>query len=116
MLVTERGTELWLAPFVTSNWLKNGQTLSVSNAPTRFGPVSYQIESHLEEGFIRATILPPVRQAPSRIVLRLRNPGGSPIRSVRINGKQHSDFDKSAGLVRLKPSAQALDLEVSYPR
>ena len=43
MLVTERGDQLWLAPFITSNWLKDGQTLSVSNAPTRFGPVSYQI-------------------------------------------------------------------------
>ena len=50
MLVTERGDQLWLAPFITSNWLKDGQTLSVSNAPTRFGPVSYEIESHLAEG------------------------------------------------------------------
>jgi hypothetical protein len=114
MLLTERGEELWLAPFITSNWLKNGQTLTVSNAPTRFGPVSYAIQSHLAEGWIRATIQPPVRQAPSRIVLRLRNPDGSPIRSVRVNGKQHSDFDKSAGLVRLKPTRQALDLEVRF--
>jgi hypothetical protein len=116
MLVTERGDQLWLAPFVTSNWLKDGQKLSVSNAPTRFGPVSYQLESHLAEGYIRARILPPVRQAPNRIVLRLRSPEGSPIRSVRVNGKQHTDFDKTAGLVRLKPSAQALDLEVSFRR
>ena len=65
MLVTERGDQLWLAPFITSNWLKDGQTLTVSNAPTHFGPVSYQIESHLAEGYIRATIHPPVRQAPS---------------------------------------------------
>jgi len=116
MLVTERGDQLWLAPFITSNWLKDGQKLSVSNAPTRFGPVSYQIESHLAEGYIRARIIPPVRQAPSRIVLRLRNPEGSPIRSVRVNGKQHSDFDKTAGLVRLKGSAEALDLEVRFRR
>jgi hypothetical protein len=114
MLVTERGDQLWLAPFITSNWLKEGQKLSVSNAPTRFGPVSYQIESHLAEGYIRATIQPPMRQAPSRIVLRLRNPEGSPIRSVRLNGKQHSDFDKSAGLVRLKPAREPLRLEVFF--
>jgi hypothetical protein len=114
MLVTERGDQLWLAPFITSNWLKDGQTLSVSNAPTRFGPVSYQIESHLAEGYIRARILPPVRQAPSRIVLRLRNPEGSPIHSVRVNGKQHSDFDKVAGLVRLKPAGEVLRLEVFF--
>jgi len=114
MLVTERGDQLWLAPFITSNWLKDGQKLRVSNAPTRFGPVSYQIESHLAEGYIRATIQPPTRQPPSRIVLRLRNPEGSPIRSVRLNGKQHSDFDKSAGLVRLKPAREPLRLEVFF--
>jgi hypothetical protein len=47
-------------------------------------------------------------------VLRLRNPEGSPIRSVRLNGKQYSDFDKTAGLVRMKPTEQALGLEVFF--
>jgi hypothetical protein len=114
MLVTERGDQLWLAPFVTCNWLKEGQALSVSNAPTRFGPVSYRIESHLADGFIRATINPPTRQPPARIVLRLRNPDDSPIRSVRLNGKPHRDFDKASGLVRLKSAGQALNLEVRF--
>ena len=114
MLVTERGDQLWLAPFITSNWLKDGQRLTVSNAPTRFGPVSYQIESHLAEGYIRATIQPPVRQAPSRIVLRLRTPDGSQIRSVRVNGKRHSDFDKARDVLRLRPSRQTLNLEVYF--
>jgi hypothetical protein len=114
MLVTERGDQLWLAPFVTCNWLKDGQTLSVSNAPTRFGPVSYEIQSHLAEGVVRATIHPPVSKLPGGIVLRLRSPEGSPIRSVRVNGKPHSDFDKSAGLVRLKTIGAVLRLEVFF--
>ena len=114
MLVTERGDQLWLAPFITSNWLKDGQTLTVSNAPTRFGPVSYEIESHLTEGSIRATIHPPQRPAPSRIILRLRIPDGSLFRSVRLNGKPHNDFDKAKGLVRLIPAGQTLNLEVFY--
>ena len=37
MFVQERGSELWLAPFVTSNWLRDGQRVSVKNAPTLFG-------------------------------------------------------------------------------
>ena len=114
MLVTERGDQLWLAPFITSNWLQDGQRLTVSNAPTRFGPVSYQIESHLAEGYIRATIHPPVRQALGRIVLRLRTPEGSQIHSVRVNGKRHPDFDKARDLVRLRPSHQTLRLVVFF--
>jgi len=114
MLVTERGDQLWLAPFITCNWLKDGQALSVSNAPTRFGPVSYCIESHIAEGCILATVHPPVRETPSRILLRLRNPEDTQIRSVRVNGKQHHDFDRVTGLVRLKPSGQTLTLGVLY--
>jgi hypothetical protein len=114
MLVMERGDQLWLAPLITSNWLKDRQTLSVSNSPTRFGPASYQIESHLAAGYIRAAIQPPTRQPPNRIVVRLRNPEGSPIVSVRLNGKLLADFESQAGLVRVKPSGQPLLLEVRY--
>ena len=76
--------------------------------------MSYHIESHLAEGYIRATIHPPVRQTPSRIVLRLRTPDGSPIRSVRVNGKPHPDFDKARDVLRLRPSRQTLNLEVFF--
>jgi hypothetical protein len=31
-----------------------------------------------------------------------------------LNGKQHSDFDKTAGLVRLKPAREPLRLEVFF--
>jgi hypothetical protein len=68
----------------------------------------------MAEGYIRTTIHPPVRETPSQIVLRLRHPEGSPIRSVRVNGKQHRDFEKTTGLVRLKPSGQTLTLQVLY--
>jgi hypothetical protein len=53
---------------------------------------------------------------PNRIVLRLRHPEGSQIRSVRVNGKQHRDFDKAAGLVRLKAAGQTLTLQVLYAK
>jgi hypothetical protein len=114
MLVTERGDQLWLAPFITCNWLKDGQTLSVTSAPTRFGPVSYRLESHVAHGYVLATIHPPTRETPSRIALRLRHPEGGQIQSVQLNGKSHRDFDKATGLVRLKPAGQTLELKVFY--
>ncbi len=114
MLVTERGDQLWLAPFITCNWLKDGQTLSVTSAPTRFGPVSYRLESHVAQGYVLATIHPPTRETPSRIALRLRHPEGGQIQSVQLNGVSHRDFDKATGLVRLKPAWQTLELKVFY--
>ncbi len=114
MLVMERGSQLWLAPFITSNWLKDGQVLNVSNAPTRFGPVSYHLESRLAQGYIQATIRPPSRETPSCIVLRLRHPEDSPIRSVQVNGKPHRDFDQAKGLLRLRPDGRTVELRVLY--
>ena len=40
----ERGDELWLAPFVTNNWLKDGMTIAVRNAPTKFGKINYTLK------------------------------------------------------------------------
>jgi len=112
LLVTERGRELWLAPFTPAHWLADGQALTVRNAPTRFGPVSYTLRSRLADGWVHATIQPPEREAPHRIVLRLRTPDGSAIRSVRVNGRRHHDFAPAEGLVRLPPSRAPLDLEI----
>ena len=107
MLVQERGDELWLAPFMTSNWLGDGQRVSVENAPTFFGKVSYQIQSHANEGYIEATINPPIRQAPRSLVLRLRHPEGKPMRAVTVNGQPHADFDPREETIRMVPNGAA---------
>jgi hypothetical protein len=107
MLVQERGNELWLAPFVTSNWLHDGQRISVKNAPTVFGKVSYRIKSFESENYIEAVIDPPTRQAPKYLVLRLRHPEGKPIRSVMVNGAPHKDFDPQKETIRIVPNKSA---------
>jgi hypothetical protein len=93
MLVMERGDELWLAPFISNRWLASGREVSVRNAPTRFGKVGYQIKSHIERGYVEATISPPDRNPPARIAIRLRHPEGKPIQSVTLDGASHHGFD-----------------------
>jgi hypothetical protein len=107
MLVQERGDELWLAPFATSNWLGDGQRVAVENAPTFFGKVSYQIQSHATEGYIEATIHPPTRQAAADLVLRLRHPEGKLMRAVTVNGQPHTDFDPREETIRIVPDGAA---------
>jgi hypothetical protein len=114
MLLAERGDSLWLAPMLTTNWLANGKRLVVNQAPTRFGPVSYRLESSLSKGFVRASIQAPVRQPPREIVLRLPHPQGIPVYSVLLNGKLISDVDKAEGIVRLKPTEPQLEVQVWY--
>ncbi|HPD32129.1 MAG TPA: NPCBM/NEW2 domain-containing protein [Phycisphaerae bacterium] len=114
MLLTERGDELWLAPFVTDNWLKDGMTISVKNAPTFFGPVSYEIVSSVGSGHIDAVIDPPARTRPKAIVLRLRHPERKAIKSVSVDGRSHVDFDPNKETVRVVPADKAIRVEARY--
>jgi hypothetical protein len=103
---------LWLAPFVPSQWLKDGLTVGVSHAPTQFGEVSYSIRSHVSEGYIEARIDPPRRSPPQAIVLRLRHPSGRPIRAVTVNGQPHTDFDREC--IRLAPTDATIAVRAAY--
>ena len=114
MLLTERGDQLWLAPFVTGNWLRDGMTVGVKNAPSRFGLVSYKITSHVNKGYIEAVIDPPARQSPRRIVLRLRHPDGKRVKSVTVNGVPHADFDPARECITLEPSNKRLVIRAGY--
>jgi hypothetical protein len=105
MMAMEHGNELWLAPLITSNWLADGMSVAVTNAPTRFGRVSYRLTSHVRNAVIEAHIEPPARSAPKAIVLRLRHPDGKTLRAVTVNGTAHTDFDTKRETVRIVPDA-----------
>jgi hypothetical protein len=114
MLVTERGDELWLAPMVTNQWLKDGMKISVQNAPTCFGKVSYTITSSAVRGQIDAVIQPPDRTPPKRIVIRIRHPEGKPIQAVTVNGQRHKEFDAKKETVSIAPTAGSINVQVQY--
>jgi hypothetical protein len=114
MLLMERGEELWLAPLVTDQWLKNGMTVSVRDAPTRFGAISYRILSFADHGYIEAEIDPPTRSSPKEIVIRLRHPQGKRIRAVTVDGVAFTGFDTAKDIVRLKPAAETLHVKAEY--
>jgi hypothetical protein len=114
MLVLERGEELWLAPFVTDQWLKDGMRVSVHNAPTAFGPVSYELESHTAQDYITVRIEPPTRKAPAAIVVRLRHPDGKAPRAVSITPATEYTLIPEKDAVRLTPREHPLELRVQY--
>ena len=114
MFTMDRGDDLWLAPFATNNWLQNGMTVAVRNAPTRFGKVAFRITSHVDQGRIEAIICQSWHNAPKEIVLRLRHPEGQPMIAVEVDGKPYSDFDAQREIVRLKPSAGEIRVVAKY--
>ncbi len=114
MFVQERGNELWLAPFVTNNWLKDGLGLSVRNAPTFFGPVSFGITSHVAQGYIEATIDVPTRQKPGQIMIRLRHPEGKPIREVKITNTPEYSVDAAKECIRFIPEKNTVAIRAEF--
>ena len=114
LFVMERGENLWLAPFVSNHWLQDGMTVMVGNAPTRFGRVSYRIDSHTKDSYIESVIEPPARKTPAALVIRLRHPEGKEIQAVRVNGRVHHDYDAARECISIKPTAGIITVRAEY--
>ena len=102
MLVMEIGDALWLARATPRAWLEQGRKISVKNSPTYFGTLAYEIVSDADNGKITATVEVPSRKAPREVVLRFRHPKAAPIKSVTVNGKPRTDFNKDKETITLK--------------
>lgn len=114
MFLTERGDDLWLAPFVTNQWLKNGMRVSVRNAPSKFGTVSYSLRSSVASRKIDAVIELPNGFRGRRLVLRLRHPDGRRLHSVTVQGKPWRSFDAKNDTVTLRPESKRITVSARY--
>ena len=84
---------VWLTKGTPRSWLEEGKTIAVSNAPTRWGSLSFSLHSQLQTGTIEARVIALSMPPSVRIKLRLRVPDGRRIRSVSANGKPWDQFD-----------------------
>lgn len=114
MLVQERDNDLWLAPLLPADWLRDGAELDVRAAPTLFGPVSYHLASRDGARTIHAHILPPARTPPGRIVLRLRHPQGLSIHHLSASVQPPPTFDASRQTITLIPSREPIAFTVHF--
>ncbi len=71
-----RPDTLRLAFGTPKRWLEDGKVINVERAPTAFGPVSYEVESHLNNGRVVATIDLPSRNKADKVLFRARLPDG----------------------------------------
>jgi hypothetical protein len=83
LLVHERGDGLELAFATPRGWLEPGKRIAVTALPTRFGAVSYAIESQADA--VRVQVDVPSRPRPRTLKLRLRLPGGD--RLLDLSGR-----------------------------
>jgi hypothetical protein len=94
---------LWLGKATPRSWYEDGKSISVSAAPTRWGRVGYSTVSHLKQNYIEATVTLPRTRFAAETKLRLRAPGQRRMKSVRINGKGWTEFDREEETITIPP-------------
>jgi len=117
MFVFEEPDEpvIWLAKATPAAWLENGQRISVKNAPTRFGPVSFELSSEIGRGLVKETISLPQDGSAATAKLRIRVPDNRKMKRVRVNGRTWKQFDPALDVITLPPSLKGqVALEVTY--
>jgi len=106
MLVQETPAGVRLAFATPRGWLGPGRRIAVDNVPTRFGPLSYSLET--SAGEVRVHVVLPSRARSAAVELRLRLPGGRRIRSV-VPARR---FDRRTGTIDLSHVTGTLDFLV----
>ncbi len=102
-----RPVSLELAYSTPRPWLGVGKTVAVNEAPTSFGPLSYEL--HAVRGRIEGTVDVPSRTPPRSVRLRLRLPHGKRIAAVRVNGRLRP-LDRRTGTIDLSGLRGTLDV------
>ncbi|MHB1457599.1 MAG: hypothetical protein ACYC0V_11860 [Armatimonadota bacterium] len=114
MLMMEVDQTLWIARATPRVWLEQRKKITVSNAPTYFGDLAYEIVSDVDNGKITATIDIPNRRPIKDIIVRFRHPKSTPIRSVAVNGKPWKSFNPDKETIELKGLTGKVVVVASY--
>jgi len=116
MLINEWGSDtLMIGQAIPSDWLTKGKQVSVSNAPTYFGPVSFTIDGLNSSAEINTRVQLSDRNLPAVLLVRLRQTGNRRIRSVTVNGKTWKNFNMGKEYISIpKPVAGEYVIRTKY--
>ncbi|ASV74942.1 hypothetical protein THTE_2340 [Thermogutta terrifontis] len=114
MFIQEDGDDLYLGRAIPRYWVRDGQRVRVERAPTYFRPMSLIITSHARDGRVEIDLLPPERNPPQTIYLRIRHPDAKPLKRVTVNGQSHDKFDKDREWIILPGNLNGTQKIVAY--
>jgi len=92
---------LLLAQATPRAWLEDGEHITVKQAPTWFGYLSFEIQSAARSDNIKAMVHLEGRASGTTILLRLRHPAGKQIHQVTIDGHRWNDFNAQKEWIRI---------------
>jgi hypothetical protein len=89
-------------------WLGPGEKVAVTRAPTSFGPVSFSIAVAADGRSAHVDVVPPSRESPKHLAIRLRLPAGVRIEALTL-GRW---LDTATGTIDLTAMRGAVDFDV----
>jgi hypothetical protein len=84
MLYLEEGQTLKLMAGIPRQWMEEGKVIEVNNVSSYFGALSFKVSSHLDEGYVEATIDCNSDHKPESVVIRIPHPDSK--KPVRVIG------------------------------
>jgi hypothetical protein len=113
MLLREDGNVLQIGEGIPRAWLSSGHHVTVEGAPTKFGPVSYSMET-TRDGVDHIRIVPPSRRSPDEIRLHLRTPDGRAIKS--IEGGAQTGMTYSGNVITFRALRTPIDVTIYFQK
>jgi hypothetical protein len=111
-LLREEGESLHLAMGVPKAWFAPGQSFTVTEMASFFGPVTYRVQSSSAQVIVE--VKTPERRPPQELVVHVRRSEGQTIQEVMVNGIKHTDFDAERELVRIVAPIGQLLIQTIY--
>ncbi len=108
MLIWEDGDILRIGNAIPREWLQPGKRVAANEAPTLFGPVTFSITSNAD-GTMRVHLVPPTRNAPAKIMVRLRHP-----KNKEIAGVTGAEAQFRGDTLALHKASKPVDLVVRF--
>ena len=115
-LVREDCDSLLIGSGLPEEWLKPGRLIKVDDAPTFFGPVSFQIQSDLGNNCIKAKIRPPVRNPAKNILIRIPCPRDWKIEEVVVNNHHKYEINIKDKYIILRNSFEPIEMSIVLTR
>jgi len=84
MLYLEDGQTLKLLPGIPRIWMEDGKQITLKNMNSYFGPISLQVNSRVNAGFIEASISCDSSRGPRDVIIRLPHPSAK--KAIKVTG------------------------------
>ena len=89
MMIQERDGGLYLLQGTPRDWMEQGKTVRITEAPNWYGTLSLEVVSNIAARQVKAQLGIPERIGSTPMLLRLRLPSGKRIERVQVNGHAH---------------------------